>query len=118
MINKKAVHLLGYGSSIAGPGPGCGDGPLFLQQSKCFADLAKSGIDLHWQLMTMPSKNDPSKLASVLRQCTLVADHVADLVKNEKFFIVMGGRPFLCYWDLEWGTASDATRRVTRVYLD
>lgn len=91
MINKKAVYLLGYASSIAGPGPGCGDGPLFLQQSMCFADLAKSGIDLHWQLTTTPSKSDPSKLASVFRQCTLIADHVADLVKNEKFFIVMGG---------------------------
>lgn len=91
MINKKAVYLLGYASSVAGPGPGCGDGPLFLQQSNCFADLAQSGIDLHWQLTTTPSQNDPSTLASVLRQCALIADQVTDLVKQKKFFIVMGG---------------------------
>ncbi len=91
MVNKKSVSLIGYASSIAGPGPGCADGPLFLQESTLLANLAKSGIDLHWQLTTTPRPEDPSKLASVVRQCTLVAHQVVDLVKNEKFFMTMGG---------------------------
>ncbi|MCD6038893.1 MAG: rocF [Gammaproteobacteria bacterium] len=91
MINKKSVYLIGYASSIAGPGPGCSSGPLFLQQSTIFANLNKAGIDLHWQLMTVSAPQDSSKLTSVIRQCTLIADQVSDLVQNKKFFIVMGG---------------------------
>lgn len=91
MLDSKSIYFLGYASSIGGPGPGCGDGPLFLQKSEYFAGLNQSGLDLHWQLMTAPAKEDKSKLESVTRQCTLIANHVADLVKQKKFFLVLGG---------------------------
>src|SRR5579862_3192958 len=91
MNAQKDLYLVSYASSIAGPGPGCGDGPLFLQHSSIFADLTKSGIVLHWPLTTTPNVIDSTKLASVVRQCTQVADEVADLVRNKKFFITLGG---------------------------
>ncbi len=91
MINKKAIYLLGYASSVAGPGPGCSDGPLFLRNSTHFAALAESGISLDWQLMTRYMESDKSKSDSVTRQCTLIAEHVARLVDDKKFFMVIGG---------------------------
>ncbi len=91
MNTQKDVHLVSYASSVGGPGPGCGEGPLFLQQSTIFADLAKTGIGLHWQLTTTPIPADPSKLGSVLRQCTELADEISELVRDKKFFISLGG---------------------------
>lgn len=92
MTTQKDIYLAGYASSVAGPGPGCGDGPLFLQEeSKIFAGLAHQGLNLHWQLTTIPNINDSSKLASVIRQCTLLADEVAELVQSKKFFVTFGG---------------------------
>ncbi|MCE3238062.1 MAG: rocF [Gammaproteobacteria bacterium] len=91
MRNKKAIYLLGYASSVGGPGPGCSDGPLFLRNSPYFAALAELGIALNWQLMTQPIESDISNTVSVTRQCTLIAEQVAQLVEDEKFFMVMGG---------------------------
>lgn len=85
------VYLVSYASSVGGPGPGCGEGPLFLQQSSLFANLVNEGISLHWQLTTTPNPTDLSKLMSVQRQCTQLADEVSHLVRDKKFFVALGG---------------------------
>jgi len=93
MINnaRKDVYLLSYASSVGGPGPGCGEGPLFLQHSSLFANLTNAGASLHWQLTTTPNPTDESKLLSVQRQCTRLANEVSQLVHDKKFFITLGG---------------------------
>lgn len=87
----KDVYLISYASSVGGPGPGCGEGPLFLQQSSIFANLANKGATLHWQLTTTPNPTDSSKLVSVQRQCTQVAKEISHLVSDKKFFVTLGG---------------------------
>jgi arginase len=64
---------------------------LFLKNSPYFAALTESGIALNWQLMTRPIESDTSNAVSVTRQCTLIAEQIARLVEDKKFFMVMGG---------------------------
>lgn len=91
MSMNKNVYLLGYASGIAGADSGSGDGPLVLQQSPYLTQLSKMGLDLHWQAILKPQTDITPKLMVVSRQCQNLSTAVVDLVREKKFFTVLGG---------------------------
>jgi arginase len=92
MLSHYLIHLFGYASSIAGPGPGCGNGPLALEKSHIFNEkLAEAGVQVQWERTTQPIAADTSPLQSVTRQCNLIAQDISRCVKEKQFFMVMGG---------------------------
>jgi arginase len=91
MINHNTIHLLGYASGAAGPGPGAGDGPLVLQHSPYLAKLNQLSRELRWDITIHLEQGDQTKLDLVTRLCDLTASHTANLIREKKFFIVLGG---------------------------
>jgi len=94
MMNRKDLHLIGYASGMGGPRPfpNSSDGPLVLQRSAHFASLKNFGMTLHWENILKPSSEPvKDKLDLIKVQCQKLADETSSLVKEKKFFIVMGG---------------------------
>jgi len=91
-MKNKNIYLLGYASSIAGPDPTAGAGPLVLQKSSYLDALKESSLDLHWHLMiNRIGEYTKSKLETITEDNQLLADSVAELVTDKKFFMVLGG---------------------------
>lgn len=89
-MNKK-VYLLGYASSIGGPDPTAGEGPLVLQKSPYVTALKQSGMDLQWHTMISPTQNGHTKLANIIEDNQTLANAVANIASNKQFFMVLGG---------------------------
>lgn len=86
------ITCLGYACGIAAADPGCGDGPLILQQSDLIKSLQREGLDVGWGNMLMPTPVlQNNKLLAVAELCTQLADHTCQLVQQNKFFVVLGG---------------------------
>jgi arginase len=91
MLNRKNIYVLGYASSLAGPDPLAGEGPLVLQKSPYLISLKKTGMNLHWQTMIKSEPNNNTKLKNITDYNQILANAVADLAFNKKFFMVLGG---------------------------
>lgn len=91
MLNRKNIYILGYASSLAGPDPLAGDGPLVLQKSPYLFSLNNKGINLHWHTMIKPENNNYSKLENITHYNQILASAISDLMCHEKFFMVLGG---------------------------
>jgi arginase len=91
MPNRKNMYVLGYASSIAGPDPSAGEGPLILQKSPYLSSLKKAGLHLHWHTMIKSEQNNNTTLKNITDYNHVLATAVADLTLNEQFFLVLGG---------------------------
>lgn len=91
MRNRNDIYVIGYASSIAGPDPLAGEGPLVLQQSPYLMQLKKSDINLHWLMMIKPEPNGHTKLHNITHHNQQIANSVAELTSDGKFFMVLGG---------------------------
>jgi arginase len=90
MQNRKDIYLLGYASSIAGPDPSAGKGPLVLQKSPYLMLLNDEGIHLHWHSM-IATEEKTNILQTIVENNYSLANSVADLIADNKFFVVLGG---------------------------
>lgn len=86
-----SIALIGYASGVAAGDPGCGDGPLVLQEADFSRKLSQKGINTHWQAMLLPPSPQATKLASVTDLCTRLAHEVQQPTANQQPFIVFGG---------------------------
>jgi arginase len=90
--NRKELYVVGYASGIAGMDPRTGEGPVLLRQSPEMAALADKGLSLRWTQMLYPGKHqDWSKTALVTELCESLANTTASLVRENRFFVVLGG---------------------------
>src|SRR3990167_9061932 len=88
MLDRKSVYLIGYASGIAGAHTESGEGPLILQHSPYLSQLA---FQPQWYAVIRPESQVLSKLQLVIHQTQKLAKLTAELVKNKKFFITLGG---------------------------
>lgn len=92
MPNHRSLSLVGYASGIGGAEAGSVDAPSVMQQSPYLAALAGQGLQLEWStIVNTPTEKNASKLSLVTQQCTQLAQAVASLVQQKKFFTVIGG---------------------------
>lgn len=91
MLNHKSVYFVGYASGIAGSSSGSGDGPGVLKNSPFMAKLAQKKLKYQWGSLVKSNNNNATTLENVAQQCTDLAAEVADLVRQQRFFIVFGG---------------------------
>jgi arginase len=91
MPNHNNIYLLGYASSIGGPDPSAGEGPLVLRQSPYLDTLKETGMQLHWQAMLQPVVDGNAKLNAITNDNQQLANAVAELTQDKKFFMVLGG---------------------------
>jgi len=89
-VSHKAVHFLGSASGIAAGRPGCGDGPLVLQQSPFLANLADYGIQAEWNAM-LKTNGASSPLDAVTKINQELAENITKSIKRNNFFTVLGG---------------------------
>jgi len=87
---EKTVYLIGSAAGSAAGDSGCSDGPLVLQQSPYLAALSAKGLKLQWQAMLKPTP-ESSVLETVRHHCHRLGTEVADLVRQQRFFMVLGG---------------------------
>ncbi len=91
MVNK--VHLIGYASGLAAGNAGCGDGPAVLKQSPYLLSLQQQYPQLQWDSIiteegtTVP----PSDIATVAKLNQQLAMYTEQAVRNQEFFITIGG---------------------------
>jgi len=91
MLNRKDIYVIGYASSIGGPDPSAGEGPLILQKSPFLFSLKKMGMNLHWHTLIKSEANNNTKLENLTDYNQMLASAVTDLTVNKKFFTVLGG---------------------------
>jgi arginase len=91
MQNKNDIYLLGYASSIGGPDPVAGEGPLFLEKSPYLFALKDRGVNLQWHAMIVPDYSVPNKLDVIFHDNKMLAENIAALTVKNKFFMVLGG---------------------------
>lgn len=87
----KKLHLLGYASDIAGAAAGSAKGPLVLRQSPYLAALENEKIKLSWGELLQPAHGDVHKVEKISYLCQQLAEQVAHLTREKKFFVVLGG---------------------------
>lgn len=81
----KAFSLLGYASGIAANNPGCGSGPLQLQQALLALDHYR------WVEMLYPEPKQPTQLELVALLCQRLATLTQQLTQEQTPFAVIGG---------------------------
>lgn len=89
----RPLTLIGAASGIAAGNPGCEDGPVIMQQSKCWQPYVKSGLDYHW-LDIFSVKNIPdglNKYQRVTAWLNPIAQAVFNCVQQQQRFCVIGG---------------------------
>lgn len=91
MPKNKSIYVLGYASGMAAADPGCADGPVVLQKSSYMDALRKEGLELHWEALLKPDPTNKSKSNVVQTLCKSLAEKIARLVQEKKFFVVLGG---------------------------
>lgn len=91
MVDHNNVYFIGYASGIAGPNPGSADGPVILKNSLYLDTFFQNKINIFWQDMVGLDKPQGLILDNVVKQNTLLAKSVSQLVSAHKFFIVFGG---------------------------
>lgn len=91
MMNQKLLHLVGYASSLGGPEPTSGTGPLVLKESSCLNALSTVGVQLEWDGLITDQDSHPSKLDIIAHQCHALGQMVFKIAKKKEFFLVLGG---------------------------
>lgn len=91
-LNKITLHLVGCASGVAGVDEHSGDGPIVIQNSSYVAALAQEGIDVTWDEVIRPRVTSGLRLDEAVRElCLELAEKVAEEVKAQRFFSVIGG---------------------------
>lgn len=89
---NKTIYMLGYASDVAGANRGSNQGPLVMEQSHYLSMLNQSGVDIHWQEQIKPkSFSLETKLAAIENLCTTLGFATNQLIRENKFFTVIGG---------------------------
>lgn len=89
-MNKITLPLIGYASGIAAGDPGCGKGPLVLQQANFCDELTQADLQAYWEALLFPPTMQ-SKLQAVADICTRTALLTQHLTQQNKLFAVLGG---------------------------
>jgi arginase len=87
MTNDRLVHLLGYASGLGGVNLTCGAGPIEMQTSSYLKDVP----GLQWDAMMQPAEIKEKREDEIQRLCLTLALKIEALVRQQKFFIVLGG---------------------------
>ena len=87
-MTTQMIHLIGFASGIAANNPGCGKGPLHMQNSTCLQTLNISWQDL---LQVRENKQGLDALPAIADIDTRLAEHISSLVQKQQAFAVIGG---------------------------
>lgn len=87
------LHLIACATGLAGADVHSGEGPLVIQQSPHLIELSKQGIPYQWDnIIVSDGKENKKRLDEQVRMvCLELAQHVAEQVRNNHFFTVIGG---------------------------
>lgn len=92
MVIHRTVHLVGYASGFAGADAGSADGPSVIKHSTYLAKLDRAGVTIHWEeMVASQSGSRQSSFQTVSSLCESLGQSVISLVKNNQFFVVLGG---------------------------
>jgi arginase len=90
MTSQDRISLVGVESGIGANNTGCGDGPIFLRDSKRFSDLIVECPQIHWHEI-VTAEPGLSKLDTIVHVDEHLAYVTSTLSQNHERFIVIGG---------------------------
>lgn len=92
MLKKNKLYFVPCASGIAGRDIGSGNGPLQIKQSFFLKELDEAGLSYHWE-PTIQAKDHGSQnvVQETHRVCTHLAKAISQLIRDQKFFVVLGG---------------------------
>lgn len=114
----RSVYLVGSASGIAAQQTGCEEGPKVLKDSEflqnAFAALAVQPV---WEAMLASSPQTQSSLERVSGHCKNLAENIARLTREKKFFLVFGG-DHSCAIGTWSGAASEIQGDLGLIWID
>jgi arginase len=89
---SKTIQMLGYASGLGAALQGAADGPLVMQESLYLRELINEGANIEWQkIISPPLVSAKPKSDLIIEACQQLAQETAKLVRDKKFFTVLGG---------------------------
>jgi len=85
------INLIGYASSLGANHPGSAEGPLQLQRTRTYKQLAKQKFAFNWQAMLKPLTLEPNQVPVLAELNKRLAKYTQKLVCDQLRFLVIGG---------------------------